>query len=102
MLVCILTIPKAGSWNGKFTGDGNIYARVIRPGRSKEIELDDKSFHYDFGDGWVARINTIRLPAKEANKYRKNSKGFMGYDWMIQSILKNGSIKLEPEVNHAS
>ena len=35
-----------------------------------------------------------KVDIKEANKIMKKSVGFYGYDWMIDSIIKNKEIKV--------
>lgn len=47
---------------------------------------------YNFGDGWLARVDVSQVDAKEASRLRKASKGFCGYEWMIDSILTRGMI----------
>ena len=95
-----LGMPKNNSWNGRWSGENNFYARVINFGRSKanndkvkEI-LDEGYFYYNFGDGWSSSITVKEVDSKEAAKIRRKSKGFCGYDWMISSIRKNGRIEI--------
>lgn len=91
-----LTMPNVGSWNGKWTGEGNLYAITRRfTGRDKvnaEKILEKGSFYYDFGDGWGAAIEVRRVYAQEAVKIRRNSQGFCGYEWMVDSIIHHGKI----------
>ena len=49
--------------------------------------LKKKYYHYNFGDGWSAGINVSEIDAKDAMWFRKNSNGFCGYDWMVDSIV---------------
>ena len=91
MIGFTLSMPNVGSWNGKWTGRDNIYF-ISRKNRKKEAELDGKYFRYDFGDGWCAGIKCKKMTAQEANKLRRKSKGFCGYEWMVKSILENGKI----------
>ena len=87
----VLTMPGIGSWNGKWTGSGNLYAKVRDiPKEAKEIV--GKDFRYRWDDGWEACVSVNRVYAKEAARIRKQSMGFKGYDWMIDSIIKNGEI----------
>lgn len=95
MLVFLLTMPRNNSWNNRWTGEGNIYARSRSRPKTIENNLDNQEFYYDFGDGWTAKVSTQKMSAKDANKIMKNSKGFCGYDWMIDSILTHGEIKIE-------
>lgn len=93
MLLFTLTMPNVGSWNGQWTGQGRLYALKKKVSKNIENELDDKYFHYNFGDGWSAGISVKSLPAREVTKIMKNSRGFCGYEWMVDSILKNGEIR---------
>lgn len=92
-----LSMPGVGSWNGKWTGEESLYARVINfKGKDKEKIaneiLEEGIFSYNFGDGWCAGISVEKIDSKEAAKVRKKSSGFYGYDWMITSIIKNKKI----------
>lgn len=53
------------------------------------------SWFYNFGDGWGANILGEVIDRSEATKRRKNSKGFSGYEWMVQSIIFYGAILTE-------
>lgn len=93
----ILSMPGNNSWNGKWSGDGRCYA-VIKSFRGKaEKRIRDmialkSSYGYDFGDGWYASVQLGIVDAKKARQLRKDSKGFYGYEWMIESILRYGKI----------
>jgi hypothetical protein len=56
--------------------------------------LDDY-YHYNFGDGWAAGVSVRTVDAAEARKLRRKSDGFSGYDWMIDSIVQHGEIRVE-------
>ncbi len=92
ILAFTLSMPGVNSWNGKWSGEGRLYAKVINFGRTKKAIakaseiLDIGYFRYNFGDGWSAGVKVTEVDAKEAAKIRRNSKGFYGYDWMIESI----------------
>ena len=93
-----LSMPSAGSWNGKWTGEDRYYARVRNitkhMGEKYEIESKlDKYFTYRWNDGWCAGVHVRKVDHKEAAKIRKKSAGFCGYDWMIDSILYFGDIQ---------
>ncbi|SNS21371.1 hypothetical protein SAMN05446037_100653 [Anaerovirgula multivorans] len=102
LMVFELSMPHVGSWNGKWTGEDNYYAKVFnfkqRYGTSKNArELFDKilsngSYCYSFGDGWGMSISVRQIDSKEATKLRKKTKGFCGYDWAIESILQHQKI----------
>jgi hypothetical protein len=92
-----LSMPNVGSWNNKWTGEGRLYARVKSFVGKEKLQLakellDIGSFYYNFGDGWGASVNVTQILAPEAKKVRAKSKGFYGYDWMIDSIIENKKI----------
>ena len=91
MIVFKLTMPNRGSWNGRWSGEENLYVKV-RDERYVPKKLWDKAFFYTWDDGWTACVSVQRLPAKEARKLDKKSKGFCGYDWMITSLINDGYI----------
>lgn len=101
MLSFVLSMPGVGSWNGKWTAESNFYAKVINFGKSKKATekaqaiLDQGYFSYNFGDGWCAGITIKEVTAAEARKIRGKSKGFAGYDWMIDSIRADMEIRAE-------
>ena len=94
MIIFRLSMPNCGSWNGKWSGQDRIYAKT-RPNRLVPKELVDKDFYYNFGDGWCANISVEKVTSAEAKKIMKKSVGFYGYDWMIDSLIKNGEILRE-------
>lgn len=94
-----LTMPNVNTWDGTWSGQNKKYF-LVRRLTKKQIEnlnLVDglNSFFYDFGDGWSARIKVEQVDTKEANKRKKLSSGFCGYDWMIESIISNGKILIK-------
>jgi len=92
-------MPNNNAWNGRWSGENTLYARVINFGRSQKAEkqaksiLDTKYYYYNFGDGWGAGISVEEIDSKKARQIRSKSAGFCGYDWMIQSIKSHGEIK---------
>ncbi len=106
ILLFQLTMPGVGSWNGKWSGVDNFYGKVKNIGRSKEAEakgqslLSNSPYSYSWSDGWRASIQVIRLDAKEAARLRrvirKRDNGFCGYDWMVDSLLHYGDIRIMP------
>lgn len=94
-----LSMPNIGSWNGKWTGESNLYA-IIRKFYAYDNDKTDKIldkgyFYYNFGDGWGAGVTVTEVKGKEANKIRKHSNGFCGYDWMVNSIINDLEIKTD-------
>ena len=94
MIAFELTMPNRGSWNGKWTGDRDIYARVL-PDKKVPKEYVGKNFYYSWDDGWTACVSTYKVTSSEANLIRRKSKGFYGYDWMIESICEKGKIEIK-------
>ena len=92
-----LTMPNVGAWNGKWAGEKNIYFRKRNVPKQQAIKLlgenECMNFHYSWNDGWGANVNVRIMDAKEANKLQNHSRGFCGYDWMIDSILEHGEIR---------
>lgn len=93
-IVFLLSMPKNNSANGKWTGDGKVHAIILPKGKVGNVEriLHTAPFTYDFGDGWVAQIDVKFLNTYDASEIKKNNEGFCGYDWMVKSILDNGTI----------
>ncbi len=94
-----LSMPNNNAWNGKWTGEGTLYAIVKNFGRGKKANvkaqqlLDKGYYRYNFGDGWSAGISVESVSAKDSAKLRRKSAGFCGYDWMVRSILEHGKIQ---------
>lgn len=88
MIVFELTMPNRGSWNGRWSGENSRYIRVKSEKSIPNIDkIINKDFYYTWDDGWTACISTIKTSSKEARKLEKESSGFCGYDWMIDSII---------------
>lgn len=93
-----LTMPGIGSWNGKWSCEGRYYAkarRVFRRGKPLYDNIIEKGYYYHWDDGWTAKVNLTLVTEKEAKSAEKKSKGFLGYDWMCDSILKYGRIQYD-------
>lgn len=99
MILCFtLSMPSNNSWNGRWSGEDRVYAKVVNFGKTKKgwakaaIIRDNEPYSYNFGDGWRASIAVKEVDSNEAAKLRRKSAGFCGYDWMIQSIKDKGEI----------
>ena len=99
MILCFeLSMPNVGSWNSQWFGGKDCYAKVINFGHSKKAIkraqriLDEGYYRYNFGDGWAAGIKVKEVDNKESARMRRKSKGFCGYDWMVDSIRLDGKI----------
>lgn len=84
-----LTMPNVGSWNGKFSGEKDIFTVSMNLPK-KETEDIFGNYYYNFGDGWGANVEA-RLPESREKVTNK----FLGYDWMIDSIVKHRKIITE-------
>lgn len=100
MILCFeLSMPNNNSWNGKWSGEDNLHAKVVNLGKTKRAEakgkeiIENGGYYYNFGDGWGANVSAREVNAKEGNKIRRKTKGFCGYDWMIDSIRFHGDIR---------
>jgi len=95
-----LSMPNIGSWNGKWTGEGNLYCRT-RTYKNDEEKLKkvllENYHHYNFGDGWSAGVTISEITSDEKRKYNKATKGFYGYEWMIDEIEQYGRIRTVQE-----
>ena len=94
-----LSMPSNNSWNGRWTGESQLYARVhsCRSKKLAEKILEQESYFYNFGDGWCASVSVKKVDSREAAKIRRKSSGFCGYDWMIDSIQARQKITTEKE-----
>jgi len=93
-----LSMPNRGSWDGKWSGEENSYCVVRQFSESKKGQaivqklLDNSSYYYRWSDGWGASVDVKQVDGKESAALRRKSKGFCGYDWMINSIITHGAI----------
>lgn len=87
-----LSMPSNNAWNGKWSDAENLYCRVFNLSKKQaERVLAGRYYSHAFGDGWVAGITVEAVNATKARKLRKQSKGFCGYDWMIDNIKWYGN-----------
>ena len=85
-----LSMPSNNAWNGLWSGERDNYLKYVSVNQKEMAVMGlSKSWRYDFGDGWVARVDA-RVMDKSERKAK--SAGFCGYDWMVDSILKYGEI----------
>ena len=98
-LIFKLSMPHRGSWNNKWSGESCNYtiAKKFTRKEFKELpEIAGKYHEYRWDDGWTAVVDVMHLTdGKIVKKLTKNSAGFCGYNWMIDSLLKHGYIKKE-------
>ena len=100
ILCFMLSMPSNNSWNGKWTGDGVFYAKTRMVSEQYKAKLIAATgyYSYNFGDGWRAVVEVKKITAAERKKIDKNTKGFCGYEWMIDSIIRWGDIYAKPPV----
>jgi len=79
------------SWNGRWTGEGKRYIKVLRVGAC--CLAKPGIYGYDFGDGWRASVDVREVDGKGSRKLRSLSAGFCGYDWMVDEIRTYGRIR---------
>lgn len=87
-------MPNVGSWNGRWSGEKDLYVkfRKLTNKQLAESQIEERSYYYNFGDGWGASVNVSVVDSKERQRFQRKSKGFASYDWMIDSIIKHGKI----------
>ena len=96
MIAFILTMPNRGSWNGRWSGENDLHA-IVKPDRSVPKDVVGKSFWHSWSDGWSACVTVEKVDGNTGNWMRKKSRGFCGYDWMVDSILEKGFIEYDRE-----
>lgn len=93
-LAFTLTMPVVASWDGKWSGSNKFYC-VVKRFNKKESEkyksLAGKSYGHRWSDGWFASVKVEEIDSETAKKLRKQSNGFLSYDWMISNILDHGT-----------
>ena len=87
-----LSMPGNNAWNGRWSGEGNCYA-VVKAFRKMPDTFKLGYYDYNFGDGWRAAVSVREITRGAAQKLGRQSRGFCGYDWMIDEIIKFGRIK---------
>jgi hypothetical protein len=84
-IIAELNMRTCGSWNGKWSGEGDKYTKVFSLREKDKKYIGDYNYRWD--DGWSLSI-TIR----EANPRERVTNRFSGYEWMIKSIKKYDGI----------
>jgi hypothetical protein len=91
-----LTMPGRNTWNGKWSGDERNYTivRSLGPVALERVfgppgKRDHASFGYSWPDGWHAQVEARIVAPRERPR---KSDGFCGYNWMVDSILRYGTI----------
>ena len=79
MALFIITMPNVNTWNGRWSGENEIYAKSLTAfRRNKPIyeNLKEGNYGYNFGDGWRANVEVKFTTKRDANSIMKKSKGF--------------------------
>jgi hypothetical protein len=96
ILAFVLSMPNKGSWDGKWTSESKYFAKALSVSKKEADKVLEKPYYfYNFGDGWSARISVEVVTPSQKRTIQKKSAGFCGYDWMIDSIIEHGDIRVE-------
>lgn len=88
-LIAELSMPSNSSWSGRWSLDGDKFTKVFK-NNIKEKDMNFiGNYSYNFGDGWRANVEI-----REALPRERVTNKFCGYDWMLNSIIKHGEIKV--------
>ena len=92
-------MPNRGSWNGRWSGENNLYV-VVESFSQKAADkiLSQPSYYYRWDDGWGASIKVKAVDGVEARRLKKLSRGFCGYEWMLKSIFLYGAIYADDQI----
>lgn len=97
-----LSMPGSPSWNGRWSGEGRLYALVKNVGASKKARAKWEKLignhTYRWSDGWCASITVREVTSSAARQLRKDSVGFAGYEWMVTALGRYGRILADHEV----
>lgn len=98
-----LSMPNRPTWDGNWSGAGRKYV-VTRSFRGRsgtekaESILAEGYYHYQWPDGWGAGIQVEEVDSRRARQLRKQSAGFCGYEWMVDTICLYGKPMASHEV----
>jgi len=90
-----LSMPGVQSWNGRWTGEANLYVRVESIRNREKAEALIGYHTYGFSDGWRAAVTVEAVTPSQARSLRKKTAGFAGYDWMVKSLVEHGKIQTD-------
>lgn len=102
-LVYVLTMPGRNTWNGKWSGDEQLFALIRRVPKTKKAQekaakiIAEGPYSYGWSDGWRASVSVSMVEGSKLAGIRKRSSGFCGYDWMVDSIERHGEIMTRDE-----
>lgn len=92
-----LNMPHVNTWNGDWSGKDKNYIIVktfsdkkfLNEIKHKPWLIKDRSWNYSWDDGWGACVS-MRVMKK--GEKRKQTDGFCGYEWMVDSIIEANQI----------
>jgi len=88
LVIFTLSMLNNNSWDGKWSGENRLYYIIKDLVKPPKLGV----YSYNFGDGWRAAITVREVTSTAADSLRKQSEGFCGYEWMVDSIIKDGDI----------
>lgn len=89
-----LSMPGRNSWNNKWSGDDKSYVIVRELDDEFAAKLGGRRWSYSWPDSWRAEVHARLMPDSEL---RPPQQSFIGYDWMVDSILRYDAIYAEHE-----
>ena len=96
-LLFTLSMPNPPSWNGKWSlaHEKHTRARAFTDDDFNRLPKSIVGTHYyRWNDGWTAQIDVKATTSHyQKERHLKNSAGFCGYDWMIDSLVDCGKIR---------
>ena len=102
-LVFTLRFPNPPTWNGHWSGENDVHVvyrkytdKAFKETFGKREPIWDRSHCYRWPDGWTAVVDVNLVDSvKEKNALTRHSRGFCGYDWMVSSLIKRGTITVD-------
>jgi hypothetical protein len=93
-----VTLSFTLSMPSRWSGEEKVYAVFKnfagkKAARKAQELLSHHSWHFSWGDEWGATIVAKRVYGFEFRRLKKESAGFCGYEWMVESILVCGEIR---------
>ena len=89
-----LAMPKRGSWDNKWSGDGKNFTLTRDVDDAQAAQLAGRTWTYFWADGWSAEVSARVV---QDSVELQPSHGFKGYSWMVDSILLHDKIFADHE-----
>lgn len=90
-----LWVTSCNTWNRQhsFNNQYLIFKTFLKKdNETADKILAKKSYGYMWDDGWTVSISVSQVSSEEKRRLEKVNAGFLGYDWMVDSIIKHGKI----------